>query len=76
MLEFVLGDPSGQLKPALDLDLGCLAILSGQWIATVATHQLPELLELSQQEVLTNQMGHPVRVSLYLIFQHQLSFLT
>ena len=52
------GDPSGRLKAPFDLDLGCATVLPG--IATVAAHQLPELLELSQQEFLTNQMGHPV----------------
>ena len=34
--------------------------LPGQYVATGAARQLPELSELSQQEVLTILMGHPV----------------
>ena len=30
------------------------------WVATVATHQLPELSEQSKQEVFTIRMVHPV----------------
>ena len=48
------------VEPPVELDLGCSAILSGQKIATVAAYQLPELSELSQREVFTNEMGHPV----------------
>ena len=39
---------------------GSSFILPGQQLATVAAYQLPELSELSQQEVFTNEMGHPV----------------
>ena len=46
------GDPSGWYKPFVDLDLGCSKV----------AYQLPELLELSQHEVFTNLMGHPVFV--------------
>ena len=42
------------------MDLGYSAILPGQQVAAVSAHQLPDLSELSQQEVLTGQMGHPV----------------
>ena len=35
-------------------------VLLGQWAATEAAHQLPEVLELSQQEVFSDQNGHPV----------------
>ena len=30
-------------KPLVDLDLGCSTILPGQWVATLAAQQLPEL---------------------------------
>ena len=36
------------------------AILPRQKVATVAAHLLPKLSELSQREVLSDQMGHPV----------------
>ena len=52
------GDPSGRLKAPFDLDLGCATVLPG--FATVAAHQLPELLELSQRKVFTVLTGHPV----------------
>ena len=55
----VQGDPLGWLKPPVDLDLGCSNILPGQQVATVAAHQLLELSELSQREVLTILLGHP-----------------
>ena len=61
-MEYLWGDPSGRLQPPVDLDLGCSVILPGQLLAKVAANELPELSELSQQEVLTNQMGHPVVV--------------
>ena len=48
------------VKPPVDLDLVCSAILHGQWVATVVAHQLPELSEQSQREVFTIQMIHPV----------------
>ena len=35
-------------------------LLPGQKVATVAPHQLQQLLELSQHEVVTDEMGHPV----------------
>ena len=38
------------------------AILLWQLVATVTAHQLPKLSELSQQEVFTDLMGHPVSV--------------
>ena len=44
--EELQGDPSGWLKPPVDLDLGCSAILPGQQVATVLAHLLPELSEL------------------------------
>ena len=44
----------------IDLNLGCSAILPGQWVATVTINLFLELMELSQQEVFTDQMGHPV----------------
>ena len=44
----------------VDLDLEYSAILPGQEVATVAAQQLPEMSEISQREVLTEQMGHPV----------------
>ena len=59
-------------KPLVDLDLVCSVILTWavtilvgknlllNWAATVAAHQLPEMLELSQQEDFTILMGHPV----------------
>ena len=56
----VQGDNFGRIKPSVDLDLGCSAILPGQWAATVAAQQLPMLLELSQQEVFSDQNYHPV----------------
>ena len=34
--------------------------MPGQKLATEAAHQLPRLSELSQQEVVTDEMGHPV----------------
>ena len=54
------GDRSGRSKPPIDLDLGCSTMLPGQWVAAVAAHQLPELLELSQREVFTVLTCHPV----------------
>ena len=42
-----------------------------QKVAKIAAHQLPELLELSLQEVLTDQMGHPVGLQdVYLFLVH------
>ena len=55
---FVQGDPSGWLKTSVDSDLGCSAILPGQVCSTGP--QVPKLSELSQLEVLTIMMGHPV----------------
>ena len=49
----VQGDPSGWLKPSVDLDTALT-------VRSYMTHQLPELLELSQQEVLTQQICHSV----------------
>ena len=54
------------LKPPVDLDLGCFAILPGQYIATVGAHQLTELPELSQQELFSEENGHPVNRTPYL----------
>ena len=55
------GDTSSRLKPpvypAVYLDFGCFAILPGQQVATTAAQLLPEL---SQREVFTDQMCHPV----------------
>ena len=48
------------MKPPVDLDLRCSAILPGQQPAIIAARQLPKLLELSQQLVFINEMGHPV----------------
>ena len=56
----IQGDPSGWLKPLMDLDLGCSVILPGQLVAAVAAHQLQNLSELSQLEVFTILMGQPV----------------
>ena len=53
-------DPSPWLKPPIDLDLECSALLPGEWAATVAAHLLPELSELSQREVFTVLTCHPV----------------
>ena len=44
----------------VDLDLEYSAILSGQQVAKVAGHKLPELSDLSQQEAFTVRMGQPV----------------
>ena len=60
------GDPSGRLKPPVDFGFGS----SGSWWApTVATY-LPfcpaKMTELSQREVLTDQMSHPVVVIIHL----------
>ena len=49
------------VKPPIDIDLGCTVVLPGRKGATVVAHQLPELSELSQQQVLTILMGHPVQ---------------
>ena len=51
----IQGDTSARLKPPVDLDLGCSAILPGQKAATVAAHELPELSEPSQWEVLLSR---------------------
>ena len=56
------GDQSGWLEPPVDLDLVCSAILPGLYVATVAAHQLPELSELSQREVITVLSGPPVGI--------------
>ena len=48
------------VKPPVNLYLECSTILPGQWVAAVASHQLPELSELSQREVFTVLMCHPV----------------
>ena len=37
-----------------------VVILPGQWVATVAAKQLPQLSELSQLEVFHVHLGHPV----------------
>ena len=68
-IRVVQGDPSGQLKPPVDLDLGCYAILSGQEVPTVTADQLPELLEISRRDVSTDQMGHPVELFMQLLIQ-------
>ena len=57
---YVEGDTEEQLKPKVDLNLECSAILPGQWIATVAAPQLQELSGLSQQEVFIILLCHPV----------------
>ena len=57
---YLQSDSSGWFKPPVDLDLKCSANLPGQEVATVAAHQLPELSELNQREVLTDLKGHPV----------------
>ena len=46
------------------MGLGSAIILSGQKVVIVAAQQLPELLELSQLEVVTIKMGHPVIINL------------
>ena len=45
----VQGDPSGWLKPPVDLNLGYSVTLPRQWVVRVVAHQLLELSELSQQ---------------------------
>ena len=42
-----------------------------QWVATVAVHQLPELSELSQWEIIADQMGHPVHHIALLLHTYQ-----
>ena len=37
-----------------------LALAERQKVASVAAHELPEVPELSQREVVTKQNGHPV----------------
>ena len=54
------GGPSGRGKPPVELNWGCSTNLPGQQLATVAAQQLPELSELSQLEVVTEQRCHPV----------------
>ena len=67
-IHFTLGreklqdNPSVWSKPPVDLDFRCSAILPMQWVVAVADYQLPEVSEISQLEVLTDQMGHPVAV--------------
>ena len=58
--------PSGWTKPPVDLYMGCSTILPGQWVASVAANQLPELSELSQRVVFTVQMGFHCSV----LFKH------
>ena len=62
-------DPSGQLEPPVDLDLGYSAILSGQEVGTVTADQLPELLKLSEWDLLTDQLNHPVELFMQLLVQ-------
>ena len=45
-------------KYPIDLDLGCYIILPRQQVATVAVHYLPEQSDFSQQEIVTDQVGH------------------
>ena len=58
---FLQGDPSGWLQPPVDLGLGSCG---SWWAAIVATDRLPycpgKMVELSQREVVTIQMRHPV----------------
>ena len=49
----VQGDTSKWYKPPIDIDLGSSVILPGHTVATIASHQLQELLEQSQREVFT-----------------------
>ena len=49
-------------KSPVDLGFGYSVILPGQQVAIVAANQLSKLPKLSYQEVLTDQMGHPVYV--------------
>ena len=54
-------DTSARLKPPVDLDLGCSAILPGQKAATVVARQLLELSEPSQREVFYRANVSPCR---------------
>ena len=58
------GDPSGWLQPPIDL--GLITSSSG-WAAIVATYCPGKVAELSQLEVVTIQMGHPVHPNQSLI---------
>ena len=59
-MKVIHGDNFGRQKPPADLYLKCSVDLLGQWVASVAAHQLPELSKLSQREVFTEEMGHAV----------------
>ena len=51
----VEGDPSGWEKTPVYLNLGYSTIL-----LLLSSYQLSKLSELSQKEVLTDHMGHPL----------------
>ena len=48
------------------MDLGCSAIVPGQYVAAIAANKLPKLLKLNQLEVFTILMGHPVHMPCFL----------
>ena len=48
------------VKPPVDLDAGSSTIMPGQQVVTATVQQLPELSELSQWELFTILICHPV----------------
>ena len=54
-------DPFGGLKPSVDFDLGCSAIMLRHQVATVAARQLPELYVTKSTRAFNRPDGSPCK---------------